>query len=112
MVGSVHGIGPNGVIGADPNGRKYRDLNETNYNAKADLSEKVSIGGLGQTFKVGVNYLHRQRDFTESILGLPGTNAGGDDGLLQQVNGNLNQLVSYARSVLPDQARPGQSAPR
>jgi TonB-dependent receptor len=104
VVGSVHGIGPNGVIGADPNGRKYRDLNETNYNAKADLSEKVNIGGLGQTFKVGVNYLHRQRDFTESILGLPGTNAGGDDGLLQQVNGNLNELVSYSNIGLQNPA--------
>ena len=104
VVGSVHGIGPNGVIGADPNGRKYRDLNETNYNAKADLSEKVNIGGLGQTFKVGANYLHRERDFTESILGLPGTNAGGDDGLLQQVNGNLNELVSYQNIGLQNPA--------
>lgn len=102
VVGSVHGIGPNGVIGADPNGRKYRTLNETNYNTKADLTEKINIGGLGQTFKVGVNYLHRERTFTESILGIPGTNAGGDDGLLDQVHGNIDQLVSYANIGLKD----------
>ncbi|MBN9384149.1 MAG: TonB-dependent receptor [Chitinophagaceae bacterium] len=102
VVGSVHGIGPNGVIGADPNGRKYRNLDETNYNAKGDLTERVEIGGLTQTFKTGFNYLHRKRVFTESILGIPGTNSGGDDGLLDKVNGNIDQLVSYANVGLKD----------
>jgi TonB-dependent receptor len=95
VVGSVHGIGPNGVIGADPNGRKYRTLNENNYNAKADLAESFTIGGNKQTIKVGYNYLRRDRTFTENILGLPGTNLGGDNGLLNDIKGDLNQLVSY-----------------
>ncbi len=102
VVGSVHGIGSTGVIGADPNGRKYRDLNETNYNAKADLTETISTGSLSQVFKTGFNYLHRDRTFSENILGIPGTNSGGDDGLLQQVNGNVDQLVSYANIGLKD----------
>ena len=102
VVGSVHGIGSTGVIGADPNGRKYRNLKETNYNTKADLTENVAIGGLSQVFKVGFNYLHRDRSFTENILGIPGTNSGGDDGLLQQVKGNVDQLVSYANIGLKD----------
>ncbi len=95
IVGIVHGIGPNGVIGADPNGRKYRDLDEDNYNAKADITENFIVKGLKEMVKVGYNYLYRDRTFTENILGLPGTDLGGDDGLLQKVNGNLNELVSY-----------------
>lgn len=95
IVGSVHGIGPTGVIGADPNGRQYRDLVEHNYNTKADLTETLKFWGTDQVFKAGFNYLYRDRTFTENILGLPGTNEGGDNGLLQQVDGNLNELVSY-----------------
>lgn len=95
VVGSVHGIGPNGVIGADPNGRKYRTLDENNYNAKADLAETFNAGGNKQLIKVGYNYLRRDRTFTENILGLPGTDLGGDNGLLNQAKGNLNELVSY-----------------
>jgi TonB-dependent receptor len=95
IIGTVHGIGPNGVIGADPNGRKYRTLDENNYNAKADLAETFMAGGNKQLIKIGYNYLRRDRTFTENILGLPGTNLGGDDGLLNQSKGNLNELVSY-----------------
>jgi TonB-dependent receptor len=102
VVGSVHGIGSTGVIGADPNGRKYRNLSETNYNAKADLTENIQVGGLTQIFKTGFNYLHRDRTFKENILGIPGTNSGGDDGLLDQVHGNVDQLVSYANIGLKD----------
>ena len=95
IVGTVHGIGPNGEIGADPNGRKYRKLDEDNYNAKADLTESFNVNGQKQVLKFGYNYLERDRTFTENILGLPGTDLGGDNGLLNQVNGNLNELVSY-----------------
>jgi TonB-dependent receptor len=95
IVGTVHGIGPNGVIGADPNGRKYRTLNENNYNVKADLAESFTIHELKQTIKIGYNYLKRDRTFAENILGLPGTDLGGDNGLLNTVKGNLNELVSY-----------------
>ena len=95
IVGIVNGIGPNGVIGADPNGRKYRQLDESNYNAKVDLTESFNVSGLKQVLKFGYNYLERDRTFTENILGLPGTDLGGDNGLLNQVQGNLNELVSY-----------------
>lgn len=98
VVGSVHGIGSNGVIGADPNGRKYRNLTETNYNAKADLSKTFTVNGLAQTLKIGGNYLYRKRDFTENILGLPGTT----DSLLNVVKGDVNKLVSYQYIGLRD----------
>jgi TonB-dependent receptor len=98
VVGSVHGIGTNGVIGADPNGRKYRNLTETNYNAKADLSETFTVKGLSQIVKFGANYLYRKRDFSENILGLPGTN----DSLLNVVSGNVDKLVSYQYIGLQD----------
>ena len=112
IVGSVHGIGPNGVIGADPNGRKYRELDEDNYNAKADITESFNVHGLKQVLKFGYNYLERDRTFTENILGLPGTNLGGDDGLLNQVHGNLNELVSYNNIGLQPASYDQEGQPR
>lgn len=96
VFGTVHGLGLNGTaIGADPNGRRFRKLTETNYNAKGDLAIPFTIHGLDELFKIGGAYLKRDRDYSENVLGIPGTNLGGDVGLLQQVGGNLNQLVSY-----------------
>ncbi|TDW97235.1 TonB-dependent receptor domain-containing protein [Dinghuibacter silviterrae] len=96
VFGTVHGLGPSGSeIGADPNGRRYRKLVENNYNAKADLAIPFTIHGLNQELKFGGNYLKRDRTFSENILGLPGTNLGGDNGLLNQLGGDLNALVSY-----------------
>ncbi len=94
VVGSVHGVGPNGVIGADPNGRKYRFLSENNYNTKADLSQPFTVGKQKQFLKLGYNYLHRDRSYTENILGIPGSSAGGDPGALAAAKGDINQLVS------------------
>lgn len=108
VVGSVHGVGPNGVIGADPNGRKYRNLDEDNYNAKADLSQPFRLGGQKQLLKFGYNYLKRDRTFTENVLGLPGTAAGGDIDLLNKVQGNLNDLVSHNNIGLGDPANYNQ----
>ena len=114
VFGTVHGLGPDGTsIGADPNGRRYRDLVETNYNAKADLVIPFTIHGISESLKFGGNYLKRDRTYTENILGIPGTNLGGDNGILNQFGGNLNQLVSYQVVGLQDPSTYDQEgAPR
>lgn len=97
--GLVHGVNNdnNNIIVADPNGRQYRRLKETNYNAKADLSQPFKIGKLDQLLKFGFNYLRRERDFTENILGIPGSTLGGGGAqLLNNAKGNIDQLVSPA----------------
>lgn len=112
VVGSVHGVGPNGVLNADPNGRKYRFLTENNYNAKVDLTQPFTAGGQKQILKFGYNYLRRNRDFTENVLGLPGTTAGGDPALLTKAAGNLDQLVSYDNIGLNPSGYDAEGNPR
>ncbi len=104
--GYVNGFGPYGIMQADPNGRRWRKLDETNYNYKADLAVPFSLFGVKQEFKLGVNYLNRERKFGENVLFLPGSNfsnygsfAGSTPGKfsyipLYNVEGNLNRLVS------------------
>jgi TonB-dependent receptor len=104
--GYVNGFGPYGIMQADPNGRRWRKLEETNYNYKADLAVPFSFLGTKQEFKVGINYLNRERKFGENVLFLPGSNftnygsyAGAQAGRfsyipLYEVEGNLNRLVS------------------
>lgn len=97
VTGQVHGATADStaVIVADPNGRQYRKLVETNYNVKVDLSQPFKIGKLDQLLKFGANYLKRDRTFTESVLGLPGSTLGGGDiHILNEVHGNLDQIVS------------------
>jgi len=106
--GLVHSSGADAgsALVADPNGRQYRQLKETNYNGKADLSQPFKIGRLDQLLKFGFNYLKRNRDYSEQILGLPGSNLGGGGAqLLNNAKGNLNQLVSPSNIGLLD---PGQ----
>ncbi|MBN9380841.1 MAG: TonB-dependent receptor [Chitinophagaceae bacterium] len=94
--GYVNGYGPYGKIQVDPNGRRYRKLNETNYNYKADLTIPFPLLGNAQQFKTGFNYLHRDRTFSEYVLSLPGSNFSADRGLpLYKVYGNLDQLAGY-----------------
>ena len=94
--GYVNGYGPYGKIQADPNGRRFRNLTETNYNYKADVTLPFGIAGLDQAFKTGFNYLYRQREFSEYVLSLPGSNFSAQKQLpLYQVYGNLDQLVGY-----------------
>lgn len=103
--GVVHSVGAdnNTAIVADPNGRQFRKLEETNYNVKADLSQPFKVNKLDQLLKVGFNYLKRNRDFSESILGLPGSTLGGGGAqLLNNVKGDLNQLVSPSNIGLLD----------
>jgi hypothetical protein len=54
-----------------------------------------------QEFKIGVNYLERERDFTENVLGLPNQLS-----ILKSTNGDINSLVSYSNIGLRD---PGTS---
>ncbi|WP_211172600.1 carboxypeptidase-like regulatory domain-containing protein [Chitinophaga sp. Ak27] len=94
--GYVNGFGPYGKIQADPNGRRFRGMTETNYNYKADVSLPFGIRGLDQVFKVGVNYLYRERDFSENVLSLPGSNFSTlKQYPMYQVYGNLDRLVGY-----------------
>jgi TonB-dependent receptor len=96
--GYVNGYGPYGKIQVDPNGRRYRNLTETNYNYKADLSIPFPLLGNAQLFKTGFNYLHRDRTFSEYVLSLPGSNFSTDGPLpLYQVFGNLDQLVGSSQ---------------
>lgn len=95
--GLVHGAtgDDNYAIVANPNGRQFRKLSERNYNAKADISQPFNLFGLSHLFKFGGNFLRRNRDFNESILGLPGTAYGGGDlRLLNQLKGDINAMVS------------------
>ncbi|WP_437918039.1 carboxypeptidase-like regulatory domain-containing protein [Sphingobacterium sp. LRF_L2] len=93
--GYVNGYGTYGIIQAEPNGRRWRHLEENNYNYKADLLLPFRLLGAKQEFKIGTNYLHRKRVFTENQLFIPGSNfsnRGAD--ALYDVNGDLNRLVS------------------
>ncbi len=85
---------------ADPNGRRYRTLYETNNNYKIDLEIPTSLWGAKVNIKVGGNYLNRDRIFTENVLGLPGStydNSSGASTVLNSLKGNLNQLIGFDR---------------
>jgi len=93
--GYVNGFGSYGIIQADPNGRRWRNLDERNYNYKADITIPFKLFGQRQEFKTGVNYLFRKRDYTETVLTLPGSNyAPGAQLPLYYAQGNLDKLVS------------------
>lgn len=92
--GYVNGYGTYGIIQAEPNGRRWRKLNETNYNYKADLALPFRVLGLKQEFKVGFNYLNRDRTFTENMFFLPGSNfTSYGAAALYEVEGNLDRLI-------------------
>ncbi len=93
--GYVNGFSSFGTIQAEPNGRRWRNLDEKSYNHKADLSFPFPFFGKKQEFKTGFNYLFRERDFTENILFLPGSNFNRYGNLtLLDVDGNLDRMVS------------------
>lgn len=96
LSGYANGIGPFGKIQVDPNGRYYRKLNEINHNYKFDVSVPFTFLGQQQLVKLGGNYLHRDRTYTENQLNLPGSNFSTNGSApLYAVNGNLDQLVGY-----------------
>jgi TonB-dependent receptor len=112
LSGYANGIGPYGKIQVDPNGRYYRDLNETNHNYKIDASVPFTLLGQQQLLKFGFNYLHRDRTYTENQLSLPGSNFSADGAdPLYAVNGNLDQLVGYNKvGILPPTNAEGSPA--
>ncbi|GEP91655.1 TonB-dependent receptor [Chitinophaga terrae (ex Kim and Jung 2007)] len=92
--GYVNGYGTYGIIQAEPNGRRWRRLSETNWNYKADLAFPFPLFGQKQEFKTGFNYLNRDRRFTENMMFLPGSNFSQNKATtLYAVNGNLDALV-------------------
>jgi TonB-dependent receptor len=97
VVGLAHGIGPGGVVEADPNGRRYRFLVEDDYNAKADITFPTLIAGSRVDFKIGGNYLEKDRTYTENFLGFPGSgiNNPQSNALLNAAKNDLNELVGY-----------------
>lgn len=93
--GYVNGFGPYGIMQAEPNGRRWRNLDEKNYNFKGDLNIPFRLFGQTQQLKTGVNYLFRDRSFTENQLFLPGSNFTTNGAVpIYDVEGNLNRLVS------------------
>jgi len=97
VVGTVHGVGPLGRIVADPNGRRFRKLDEDNKNFKADLVQPFKLLGQTQEVKIGFNMLERDRTFSENVLGLPN-----NYDILNKSNGNVDALVSYSNIGLLD----------
>jgi TonB-dependent receptor len=92
--GYVNGFGAYGIIQAEPNGRRWRNLDEKNYNYKADITLPFKLFGTKQEFKTGVNYLNRKRVFNENVLFLPGSNFSSMYSMpLYTVEGNLDRLV-------------------
>ncbi|WP_109699390.1 TonB-dependent receptor [Chitinophaga deserti] len=93
--GYVNGYGTYGIIQAEPNGRRWRNLEETNWNYKADLTLPFPLFGQKQEFKTGFNYLNRDRTFRENMFFLPGSNFAPNGAVtLYDVAGNLDRLVS------------------
>lgn len=93
--GYVSGYGSYGIMQADPNGRRWRHLDENNYNYKADFTLPFELFGRKQEFKIGENYLYRKRTFTENQMFLPGSNFSELQTYhLYQVDGDLDRLVS------------------
>ncbi len=93
--GYVNNFGIYGRIQAEPNGRRWRNLDERTYNYKTDLSLYFPLFGIKQEFKSGLNYLFRERSFMENQLFLPGSNyTNGGNTALYRVEGDLNRLVS------------------
>lgn len=92
--GYVNGFGSYGIIQAEPNGRRWRNLDEKNYNYKADLNIPFKLFGQIQQLKTGVNYLFRERSFTENQLFLPGSNFTANRAVpIYDAEGNLDKLV-------------------
>jgi len=92
--GYVNGFGSYGIMQAEPNGRRWRNLDEKNYNYKADLNIPFKLFGQIQQLKTGVNYLFRERSFTENQLFLPGSNFTANRAVpIYDAEGNLDKLV-------------------
>jgi TonB-dependent receptor len=115
VVGLAHGIGPDGVVEADPNGRRYRYLTEDDYNAKVDITFPTVIAGSKVDFKVGGNYLEKDRTYTEDFLGFPGSGINNPqaNSLLNAAKNDLNDLIGYNEvGILNTSATDADGSPR
>ncbi|HEV2483559.1 MAG TPA: carboxypeptidase-like regulatory domain-containing protein [Puia sp.] len=115
VVGLAHGIGPGGVVEADPNGRRYRYLTEDDYNVKADLTFPTLIAGRKVDFKIGGDYLEKDRTYTEDFLGFPGSgiNNPQSNALLNAAKKDLNDLIGYNEvGILNTSATDADGSPR
>lgn len=112
--GYVNGYGPYGIMQAEPNGRRWRYLEEKNYNYKADLSFPFRLFGQEQEFKTGGNYLFRERKFSENMMFLPGSNFTNTRSIpLYDVQGDLDRLVGpEIIGLKPEHLQPEGSMPR
>ena len=81
-------------INLNPDGRKYRHLDENNHNYTVDLTLPFKAGAQRQQLKFGGYYLDKKRTFTEYILYLPDQELQGDAySGLYPFYGNLNAWV-------------------
>ncbi len=87
------------TVNADPNGRFYRRLNENNYNAKLDITFPIKISKAKISFKVGGNYLKRERQFSENVLRFPYASINQYQKAniaLKAAKSDINQLIGYS----------------
>ncbi len=87
------------TVDADPNGRFYRKLNENNYNGKLDINFPTKIFNRKINFKLGGNYLKRDRQFTENVLRFPYSSVSEyllANTALKSAKVDLNQLIGYS----------------
>lgn len=93
--GYVNGYGPYGIIQAEPNGRRWRNLVEKNYNYNVDLVIPFSFFNQTQKLQLGGSYLFRDRKYQENHLFIPGSNYTDLSSTpLYKVDGDLDRLVS------------------
>jgi hypothetical protein len=96
--GSLRGVLPGFTVAINPNGRKFRHLDENNRNYTLDLSLPFKVGGERQLLKLGGYYLDKKRVFSEYVLYLTGQSDGGSSAnSLYNVYGNLNAWVGPGR---------------
>lgn len=81
-------------------GRFYRTLNENETNASIDISIPILNKKTSLYFKTGINYLYRDRQFSEIFLSLPYANQLH----LPDVQGDLNKLLAPARMGIDENA--------
>lgn len=94
------GVLPGYILTVDPNGRKFRHLEENNRNYTLDLSLPFKLGGEKQQIKLGGYYLNKDRTFAEYNLYLPDviyTAQGRLENDLYPFYGNLDAYINPGR---------------
>lgn len=95
---TVFGLLPGYNVTLNPDGRKFRHLDEKNYNYTFDLALPFKAGTQRQQLKFGGYYLDKKRTFTEYILYLPDQlNIGNTYSDLYPFYGNLDAWIAPGR---------------